>query len=196
MITADASAQPNISLREPIIPHAVLGMLIFIATEVMFFAGLVSSFTVVRLSAEGGVWPPPGQPRLPVEETAINTAALLLSGVCLYWAQRAFKRSPAQAKIPFLFTILLGIFFVAFQGAEWMALIGEGLTASSSLHGGFFYLIIGTHALHAIGALTALAFCYVKLLQNKLTPAGFWAMRLFWYFVVGVWPILYWRVYL
>ena len=77
-----------------------------------------------------------------------------------------------------------------------MALIGEGLTASSSLHGGFFYLIIGTHALHAIGALTALAFCYVKLLQNKLTPAGFWAMRLFWYFVVGVWPILYWRVYL
>ena len=61
-----------------IVPNGVLGMLLFVAVEVMLFAGLISGFVVVKASAL--VWPPIGQPRLPVEETLVNTAALLLSG--------------------------------------------------------------------------------------------------------------------
>ena len=49
--------------------------------------------------------------------------------------------------------MLLGAFFVLFQGVEWVALLREGLTLTSSTHGAFFYLIIGTHALHAVVAL-------------------------------------------
>ncbi|MGB5702243.1 MAG: cytochrome c oxidase subunit 3, partial [Polyangiales bacterium] len=66
--------------REPVVPSGVLGMLMFVATEIMFFSGLISAFVIGKSNAIGG-WPPPGQPRLPVEETALNTAALLASGV-------------------------------------------------------------------------------------------------------------------
>ena len=152
---------------EPLVANAVLATLIFVMCEIMLFEGLISAFTIVRTSSLGA-WPPPGQPRLPLEETAINTAALLLSGVVLWYAERAFKRDPASAQRPLLLTIGLGTFFVAFQGAEWMALVREGLTLTSSNHGSFFYLIVGTHALHAIAALVALAAAFGLLRRGRL----------------------------
>ncbi|NIP14241.1 MAG: hypothetical protein GWM88_05715, partial [Pseudomonadales bacterium] len=57
-------------------------MLLFIIPETMVFAGLISAFSIVR--AQFPLWPPPDQPRLPIEETAVNTVALLLSGLTLY----------------------------------------------------------------------------------------------------------------
>ncbi|MGB5547156.1 MAG: cytochrome c oxidase subunit 3, partial [Polyangiales bacterium] len=83
--------------REPVVPNGVLGMLIFVGTEVMFFSGLISAFVIGKSNALGG-WPPPGQPRLPVEETAINTAALLASGLALYFANRAFRKDSPNTK--------------------------------------------------------------------------------------------------
>lgn len=181
--------------REPILPNGVLGMLIFVATEVMFFSGLISAFVIGKSNAVGG-WPPPGQPRLPVEETALNTAALLASGVILYAANRAFKRGSASTKRFLLISIALGGFFVLFQGAEWVALIGEGLTLTSGQLGGFFYLIVGAHALHVVAGFAVLLYTYHKLSQGDLDRFRFWPAQIFWYFVVGVWPILYWQVYL
>ena len=131
--------------REPVLPNGVLGMLLFVATEVMFFSGLISAFVIGKSNAVGG-WPPPGQPRLPVEETALNTAALLASGVALYFANRAFKNGSPNTKRLLLLAIALGGFFVVFQGAEWVALIGEGLTLTSGQLGGFFYLLVGTRS--------------------------------------------------
>ena len=180
--------------REPLVSNAVLGTLIFVICEAMFFAGMISAFMIVRTSALGA-WPPPGQPRLPVEATAINTFALLLSGVLLYAANRVVTTQRARAQRLFLASILLGAFFVVFQGAEWVALIGEGLTLTSSNHGSFFYLIVGMHALHAVGALLFLVFAWRRLAQDRLQPSVFHATQLFWYFVVGLWPILYLRVY-
>ena len=182
------------AVRRPAIPNGVLGMVIFIVTEVMFFAGMISAFMIVKAGAIGG-WPPPGQPRLPVEETLINTCALLLSAVCLFVSNRAFKRREPSAQKWLLGAIGLGAFFVLFQGVEWVAMIRQGLTLTSSSHGSFFYLIVGTHALHAIVALGILVFTYRRLKANALTPYTFWPAQLFWYFVVGMWPILYWRVY-
>ncbi len=180
---------------QQVVSSAVLGTLIFVMCEVMLFAGLISAFMIVRTSAIGA-WPPSGQPRLPLEETALNTAALLLSGILLYGAQRAFKRDPASASRPLLVSILLGAFFVVFQGFEWIALIREGLTLTSSNHGSFFYLIIGMHGLHAVAALILLANVGLLLLRGRPMAGRFYAAQVFWYFVVGVWPILYWRVYL
>ncbi len=181
--------------REKLVSNAVLGTLIFVMCEVMLFAGLISAFTIVRTSALGA-WPPADQPRLPIEETAFNTAALLLSGLLLYVAHRAFRREPASTRGPLLGTILLGAFFVVFQGAEWVALIGEGLTLTSSTHGSFFYLIVGAHALHAVAALGFLGYAWLLLSRSQLVASTFHAVQVFWYFVVGLWPILYWRVYL
>jgi len=181
--------------RTPIVPNGVLGMLIFVIVEAMMFAGLISAFVIVQAAAVGS-WPPPGQPRLPAGETAINTVALLLSGVALLFAQRSFRSEPARALRPLLVSILLGAFFVLFQGAEWVALIGRGLTLTSSTHGSFFYLIVGMHGLHAVAALGLLAFIAWRLQQGRLTQDLLSAGQVFWYFVVGLWPILYIQVYL
>ena len=178
----------------PAVPSGVLGMLIFVVAEAMLFAGLVSAFTIIRASAV--VWPPRDQPRLPVEETALNTAALLVSGVLLFLAQRALRRDRAAAARLLLISLLLGVFFVTFQGAEWVRLVGQGLTLTSSSLGGFFYLIIGLHALHAVAAVALLAHASLGLRRGWLAPSQLATAAVFWYFVVGVWPVLYFRVYL
>ena len=188
--------RPEPVRREPLVSNGVLGMLVFIFTEVMFFAGLISAHAIVRSQAAGQMWPPYGQPRLPVEETAVNTAALLVSGIVLFVAWLAFRREAQSARIPLLLSILLGSIFVFFQGLEWVALLGEGLTLQSSPYGGFFYLIVGTHALHAVAALTALVWAWVRLDRERLTRTQLATVAAFWYFVVLVWPILYWKVYL
>jgi heme/copper-type cytochrome/quinol oxidase subunit 3 len=171
-------------------------MLIFVFTEIMFFAGLISAHAIVRSQAVGEMWPPYGQPRLPVEETALNSLALLVSGVVLVFAWFAYRRQPSGARIPLLLSIVLGGAFVALQGREWAALLAEGLTMQSSAYGGFFYLIVGTHGVHAVCALAALIWAFHRLDREQLTSAQLGTVSTFWYFVVLVWPFLYWKVYL
>ena len=64
------------SRQAPIVQSSVMGMLIFVVVEVMFFAGLISAFTIVRAGA--AVWPPRDQPRLPLEATAVVEATRIL----------------------------------------------------------------------------------------------------------------------
>lgn len=176
--------------------NAVLATAIFLAAETMFFAALMSAHTIARATARGGVWPPPDQPRLPIEQTAVNTAALLLSGVLLWVGNRLIDKESELAKRCVVGSIILGTAFVSLQGAEWIRLLREGLTLTSSSHGGFFYLIVGAHGLHAVAALVALTWAYFGTLRRTVAPAVFTASRLFWYFVVLLWPLIYMRVYL
>ena len=182
------------SHHSPVVSNAVLGMLVFVLTEVMFFAGMISAFAIFKASAP--LWPPPGQPRLPVGETAFNTAALLVSGVFVALAWVRFQRDRAAALRPLGIGLLLGAFFVAFQGVEWVALIREGLTLTSSNLGSFFYLIVGMHALHAVAALGLLAYTWLRLRRGWLARSQLAAASVLWYFVVGIWPALYLVVYL
>jgi cytochrome c oxidase subunit 3 len=177
-----------------VLPNGTLGMLTFVIAELMMFLGLISAFTIARATA--AAWPPPGQPRLPAEATALTTVALIISGVFLFRASAIYRKDPKQARKPLLIAIGLGSFFVLFQGAEWVALLSQGLTLVSSQHGSFFYLIVGMHALHAIGALGLMAHCYRALLQDRLGPSALGAAQVLWAFVVGVWPLIYLRVYL
>jgi len=178
----------------PILPSPVLGMLIFVIAEMMMFAGLMSAFSIVKAGALG--WPPPGQPRLPVEATAFNTAVLLASAVFLFIANARYARDRNLAKQPIFTAMGLGAFFVVFQGYEWVSLIRQGLTLTSSNHGSFFFLIVGMHGLHAIAGLTVLGRSAFQLSRGRLAPSSFAATQVFWYFVVGLWPVLYFMVYL
>lgn len=178
------------------LPNSVLGMIIFIVTEIMFFAALMSAHTIARAAAMGGVWPPAGQPRLPVERTAFNTAILLLSGLLLFIAGRRARAGYEKALAYLAGAIAAGISFVLLQGVEWVALLREGLTMQSSTHGAFFYLIVGAHALHAVVAIAVLTAIYFPMRRGTLAPSTFAATRLFWYFVVLLWPVIYLRVYL
>jgi heme/copper-type cytochrome/quinol oxidase subunit 3 len=177
-----------------VISNGVLGMSLFILTEIMLFAGMISVFNIVRASSI--VWPPPNQPRLPVEETAVNTLALLASGVCVYLAQRRFETSRPSARLPLTLALGLGSFFVVFQGYEWISMITQGLTLTSSTLGSFFYLIVGMHALHVVAALGMLFQTWRRHAQGWLQPSQLATTAVFWYFVVGAWPLIYWRVYL
>ena len=180
------------------LPNSVLGMIIFVAAEVMFFAALMSAHTIARATVLGGVWPPPNQPRLPVERTAFNTAILLLSGGLLMIAGRRLREDRGQERArPYVAgAIVAGLAFVLLQGVEWVRLLAEGLTMPSSSYGAFFYLIVGTHALHAVVAIVALGAVYFPLRRGTLSPSRFAATQIFWYFVVLLWPIIYLRVYL
>jgi heme/copper-type cytochrome/quinol oxidase subunit 3 len=176
-----------------ILPSGVLGMLIFVFTELMFFGGLISAFTIIKSASV--VWPPPGQPRLPFEQTAFNTMLLLVSGAMLFVTRRTFQRDRAKARIPMAIAMVLGAAFVALQGAEWVALLRQGLTLTSSSLGSFFFLIIGLHGLHVVVALGILVYTFVRLQRGWLASSQLATAEVFWYFVVGIWPVLYLVVY-
>lgn len=181
--------------REPLIPSGIFAMLLFVFTEVMLFAGLISAHVVYVSSRVGEMWPPPGQPLLPFAETAVNTVALILSGLFLVAAQFAFSREGRRALLPLGISVLLGLFFVGFQGVEWLALIGEGLTLTSSTYGAFFYLIVGAHAIHAVVAVGCLVWALLRMRQGRLDAVQFGSVQVFWYFVVLVWPVVFFQVY-
>ena len=179
------------------LPNSVLAIVIFVVTEIMFFAALISAHTIARATVLGGVWPPAGQPRLPVERTAFNTAILLLSGVFLAVANRRARGGRYERALSYVAgAIAAGAAFVLLQGVEWVRLLREGLTMTSSAHGAFFYLIVGAHALHAVVAIAALAAIYFPMRRGTLAPSTFTAVQVFWYFVVLLWPVIYLRVYL
>jgi heme/copper-type cytochrome/quinol oxidase subunit 3 len=187
---------PSAPVRRPVVPSVVLATLILVATEVMFFAGLISAFLIGKAGAVG--WPPLGQPRAPVGSTAVNTLVLLASGVVLYVAERALEGRRPRTLVARLVAaaFVLGAGFVVLQGWEWTRLVWFGLTMRSSSYGAFFYLVVGLHALHAAAALVALAVAGVRLTRGSLSREAFWAVQMFWYFVVAVWPVLYVLVYL
>lgn len=176
--------------------HALIGMAVFVFTEIMMFAGFISAYVIVRNAAPPGLWPPAGQPTLPFERTAFNTAALLASGALVWVSHRAAsRRGPDAARAPLTLGLLLGALFVGLQGVEWVSLLRQGLTLSSSQVGSFFYVIIGAHAVHAVTALGILFWCWTGLVTGQFRPARFGAAQLLWYFVVLVWPVLWLVVY-
>ena len=192
---AVVSGQPIVN-RTPV-SSGVLGMLIFMVTEAMFFAGLVSAYLVIRAGIEE--WPPWGQPRLPVVATAFNTVVLLASGFIMAHSRACFKKNELALGRRWLgISILLGAFFLVFQGYEWIQLLKFGFTLSSSVYGGLFYLLIGAHGFHVMGALAILIYTWyrIKTQGNPITPEGLFPFQLLWYFVVCVWPVLYVLVYL
>jgi cytochrome c oxidase subunit 3 len=181
--------------RRPVVPSSVLGTLIFVVTETMFFVGMISAFTISKAGAPAGTWPVPGQPLLPAAATAVNTCALLLSGALLLGAQWMFARGRPTARHLVLASFLLGLLFVGLQGREWASLLGQGLTLTSSRLGGFFYFIVGTHALHALGALVFLGRVAWQFGRGRPDAELFYGSQTFWYFVVLMWPVIYVRVY-
>lgn len=182
-------------VQRPVVPNAVLGTLIFVVAEVMFFVGMISAFTISRASAPAGTWPVPGQPMLPKDATLLNTVALVLSGVTLLVGQVLWAKKRASARWFVVASWLLGVAFVVLQGQEWAQLLSQGLTLTSSRLGAFFYLIVGTHGLHAIAALLALGLATIQVVRGTAKGGLFFGAQVFWYFVVLMWPIIYVRVY-
>ena len=159
--------------RREVVPSGLLGMVIFVGTEVMFFAGLLSAFTISKAGAPGLEWYLPRGQVLPFAVTAVNSVALFASGVLLWVAGREFRAHSSAAARTLLAAILLGALFVMFQGREWVGLIARGVTLSSSALAAFFYVIVGTHAVHAVAALAGLGVAWWRLRAGRLSHGFF-----------------------
>ena len=188
----DRDPQP----RRPGLENARLATMFFIAAEVMFFAGLISAYFVLRMGA--GQWPPPLQPRLPVLVTGLNTLVLLGSSLAMV---RALQDRSDRARVVrgLAATAVCGVIFLAVQGYEWARLVGYGLTMSSGAYGATFYTLIGVHGVHVAGALAWLAVVLGAVRRGRLLEAPAAALRacgMYWHFVVALWPVLYVAVYL
>jgi cytochrome c oxidase subunit III len=181
--------------RGEVVPSGLLGMVIFVGTEVMFFAGLISAFTISKAGAPRDAWNLPAGQVLPLASTAVNTAALFASGALLWVAGRQYRARSLAATQSLLAAIVFGALFVMLQGREWAALIGHGVTLRSSALGAFFYVIVGTHAVHAVAALAGLGVAWWRLRAGRLSYGFFLGAQTFWFFVVLIWPVIYVRVY-
>jgi cytochrome c oxidase subunit III len=194
---AMATHRPQLE-RAPRIASHQLAMIALIMSELMLFAGLLGMYVVVRLSAT--VWPPADQPRLPLVVTALNTLVLFGSLVPMTGALRAIRRGDVGlAARRVVVTSLLGTLFLAVQGAEWTRLVHHGLTLASSLYGGAFYVLIGCHAFHVLTAVVWLGIVAVLASRGRFTAtayAGLEMCAIYWYFVSGLWAVLFPLVYL
>jgi heme/copper-type cytochrome/quinol oxidase subunit 3 len=184
--------------RRAPLDNARLGLLVFLGAETMFFSALVGGYLVLRTAAV--VWPPPLQPRLPVLVTGVNTLCLLASSVPMALATRALWRGEIGRVVRgFVASAALGGVFLLVQGYEWARLVHFGLTVTSGSYGATFYTLIGTHALHVIGALAWVGVMLLGLRSGRVglkrpTPVAVCAM--YWHYVVALWPVLYVLVYL
>lgn len=185
------------SARHKLVSNSIIGIVLFIITEIMFFSGLISAYLVNRAGATQ--WPPASQPRLPIEITAVNTGILLLSAIFFIVLITTFSNKRNQAKLWLGLTLIGGLTFLGIQGYEWIKLLGFGLTTTSSVYGAFFYSIIGIHGLHVLAGIAMLIYLWFSIgknvgfsiAMNRITTVG-----VFWFFVVAIWPALYYIVYL
>ena len=190
------SAEPE---TQPGMPMEILGMYLFIASEVILFITLLFILFWLR-SGLVADWPPPDQPRLPIGITGINTVFLLVSGYSMHRAYRAVKQNASRQLTRWLMvTCVLGVVFLTVQGFEWIRLIQFGLSMTSSLYGAMFYTIIGLHAVHVLVTVLVLLYLWVRSSTGAYTAekhTGVVLGYMFWLFVVLIWPILYVLVYL
>lgn len=183
---------------EPRINNSLLAMMLFLGADLMFFVALLGAFLVFRGAAP--MWPPPGQPRLPIAITGVNTLILLASGFTMLRALQMIRADYTRHFVNYLLlTAALGATFLLIQGSEWVRLVGFGLTMSSSVYGSIFYTLIGCHALHVLGAVLWLAVINIRARQNRYHAEqhlGAQLCSMYWYLVVALWPVLFVVVYL
>ena len=189
-------------------PNAVaVGTIVWLGSEVMFFAGLFAIYFTLKTS-QPGLWQEQVE-RLNVPYAAVNTLILVSSSfTCqfgVFAAERLQSRStgwrPSEWGMVewFFLTYLLGAIFVAGQIWEYATLVGEGISISSSAYGSAFYLTTGFHGLHVTGGLIAFlltigrAFAVHRFGHKEATTAI--VVSYYWHFVDVVWIGLFLVIY-
>lgn len=180
----------------PGLPIQKFAMWVFLASEVMFFSGLIASYIVIRFNSP--TWPIVAEV-LNVPLVAANTFILIVSSVTMVMALDSLEHGPQKrARYFLLATMVLGIIFLSIQGIEWGELMGHGTLASTSLFGATFYTLTGFHGLHVTGGVIWILFVTIAAFRGRYDnrPLGVEILGLYWHFVDLVWIILFTIVYL
>ena len=198
---------PHVSVNRP--NPVSVGTIVWLASELMFFAGLFAMYFTLR-AAVPGEWAEQTA-KLNVTFAAINTTVLVLSSVtCQFGVWAAERFQPVRSGSIFqlsrwgmnewiTLTYVMGAFFVGGQIFEYAELVHEGLTIASSPYGSVFYLTTGFHGLHVVGGLIAFLF----LLGRSFAAKRFGhheattsiVTSYYWHFVDVVWIALFAVIY-
>jgi cytochrome c oxidase subunit 3 len=172
----------------------ILGMTLFLGSELMFFASLFAAYFDLR--GHAAVWPPP-YVHLNVTDPWIETGLMASSAVLVYLCVRQIRAGTSRNARLFLgAAILCGCVFLWLTVKDWL---GNDFTISSSAYGSIFYTLTGVEALHLLAGLLALGYVFVGAGRSAFVganAAGAEAIAYFWYFVFGIWalavfPIIY-----
>jgi cytochrome c oxidase subunit 3 len=180
------------------ISSSLLGMVLFIASEVMFFGGLFGAYFTIRSAAPE--WPPAENPHLSTVYAAILTTILVTSSVTMQfgvWAIR--KNQQRQLKLWLVVSLLLGVSFLIGQGLEYANLIHEGMTLSSGVYGSTFYTLTGFHGAHVAGGAAFILIVLLRARSGQFTARYHDTVEMasyYWHFVDVVWIGLFCTIYL
>jgi cytochrome c oxidase subunit 3/cytochrome o ubiquinol oxidase subunit 3 len=177
------------------IDHLKLGVWLFLASEVMFFGGLIAAFLHYKVNA-----PSPQAGLLSIPLVGVNTFVLLTSSFTVVQGLAAIRRGSRAGLIRFLgITVLLGALFLAGQGYEFAKLYREGVTLQSSVFGSSFFTLTGFHGLHVLIGIAWAASTLLHATRGRYTDQdhiGVEVFGLYWHFVDIVWIVLFTLIYL
>jgi len=183
------------------ISNGKVGMWLFLASEVMFFTGLIGAYIILR--AGNVTWADPTHPDYPlaIPLTAFNTFLLICSSVTLVWGLQAVQQGErAKGNLGLLLTTLFGATFVGIQCYEYYELIGHrNMTPDKDIMAACFYAMTSFHGLHVLLGVIAMAVVTVKGYMGHFSPKNYAIIEytgLYWHFVDLVWIILFAIVYL
>jgi cytochrome c oxidase subunit 3/cytochrome o ubiquinol oxidase subunit 3 len=172
-------------------------MWLFLASECLFFGGLIATYLLYRNSAVTG---PERVDLFDLPFTSISSFVLLMSSVSMVLALAAIQRDDRRGtQIWLLATALLGMSFLAGQAFEFTEFYREGLTLSNSLFGTTFFVLTGFHGAHVSVGVLILLSLFVMATQGRVTQKqtlNIELMGLYWHFVDIVWIVIFTLIYL
>jgi cytochrome c oxidase subunit III len=173
----------------------LLGMLLFIISEVMIFGAFFTAYFFIRI-AQGETWPAPGT-SLPELVAGVNTAILMSSSFTLHWAQTSIKNGNRFGlKAGILLTFLLGATFLFIQINEYANI---GFAPQDHAQQTIFYSLTGLHGAHVFIGLLLLLFVTIRSFRGHYSPEehrGVEVPGIYWHFVDIMWIIVYTTVYI
>jgi cytochrome c oxidase subunit 3 len=172
----------------------VLGMLLFIISEVMIFGAFFTAYFFIRI-VNHNPWPAHGA-KLPEDVAGVNTAILLSSSLTIHWALTSIKRGNRFGlKAGMVSTFLLGLTFLTVQINEYIHI---GFPPYSSAQATIFYSLTGLHGAHVLIGLCALLIVTIRSFRGHYSPEHHQGMEvpgIYWHFVDIMWVIVYTAVY-
>jgi heme/copper-type cytochrome/quinol oxidase subunit 3 len=172
-----------------------LGMWLFLASEVMFFGGLIAAALNMKWHSPAGA-----NHALNIPVTAVNTFVLIVSSTAVVMALSALQDGkPKTARNWMILTALLGTTFLGIQVNEYIKLIGKGFTPASGLFAGGFFAVTSFHGFHVFVGVITLIWMIVRTTRGSVSPDNyvpFEAWGLYWHFVDVVWIVLFTILYL
>ena len=154
---------PNVSSR---IDARVLGMLLFIASEIMLFGSFFAVYFFDRVVNQADEWPPPPY-HFPVFVAGINTAVLVTSSFTIHWALHSIKHNNRNGlKAGLVLTLLLGLTFLITQITEYARI---GFAPHTGAFASCFFGLTGLHGAHVFVGLTILTFMTIRAFRGHFS---------------------------